>query len=73
MDLDEHQAALLARLKRLPVVLTQADSDDDRLAMLQLYTAGCVVQLSNRAKGGAMEWHITPLGLSMIHAHQKKP
>ena len=46
-----------------PLVLSGAETADEQLAMLQLYAARLVVQISGRyRREGAMEWHLTPEG-----------
>lgn len=68
MEITNLHVELLTRLRRTSMILSGAETEDVLLAMLQLYNAGHVVQMSNRTKGGAMEWHITPSGMAVINA-----
>lgn len=65
VELTDEQIALLRRLRKRPVVFTGRESDEERLAMLQLYAARLVIQVTNPGKQNAMEWHITGRGLSL--------
>ena len=62
MDISEVHLALLLRLQRGPVTFSGVETADEQLGMLQLYTLKLVVQVTNRKKRGAMEWHLTVEG-----------
>lgn len=60
--LTAEQTALLARMKRAPIVFSGFETDEQRLAMLQLYVARLVDQSKNSADTGAIAWKITQRG-----------
>ncbi|KAB1074605.1 hypothetical protein [Methylobacterium planeticum] len=62
MDLSEDQCRLLRRMRKGVTIFSGFETPDEQLAMLQLYTAKLVVQLSNRYRRGVMEWRLTPEG-----------
>ncbi|GEP05189.1 hypothetical protein [Methylobacterium oxalidis] len=66
MNIDGVQLALLLRLRRGAVTFTGVETADEQLAMLQLYTLKLVVQVTNRKKRGAMEWHLTTEGRQLV-------
>lgn len=70
MDLSPAQISLLKRLQRGPVTFSGAESDDDRLAMLQLYIAGLVSQASKQATNNPIKWCIAPLGSKTLRSLQ---
>ena len=62
MDLSDEQRRLLARMQRRSIIFTGAETEGEHLAMLQLYIAGLVAQVSLRRSHAAMEWRLTPEG-----------
>ena len=68
MDLSPAQISLLQRLQRGPITFSGAELDDDRLAMLQLYIAGLVAQVSRQATDNPIKWCIAPLGSKTLRS-----
>lgn len=67
MDLTHEQLALLQRLRWRRLVFSGQETDAQRLAILQLYTARLVDQARNRKKS-AMEWRITGVGRATLRS-----
>lgn len=61
-ELTADQTVLLKRMKRAPVAFSGYESDDLRLAMLQLYLAGLVDQSRNSTNPSVIAWRITRRG-----------
>lgn len=70
MDLSPAQISLLKRLQRGSLTFSGAEPDDDRLAMLQLYIAGLVSQVSRQAINDPIKWCIAPLGSKTLRSLQ---
>lgn len=56
------QVSLLARLRWRALVFSGRESDDERLAMLQLYAAGLVSPFAGDREAEILEWRITERG-----------
>lgn len=67
MDLTHEQLTLLQRLRRRRLVFSGQETDAERLAILQLYTARLVDQARSRKKS-AMEWRITDVGRATLRS-----
>jgi hypothetical protein len=66
MNLSDDQTTLLRILVRRPLAFTGAETNEVRLAMLQLLTAGLVVQKPIRVGSPQIEWRITPRGRDVL-------
>ena len=62
------QRRLLARLMVRPLTFSGNETDEERLAMLQLYTAKLVMQGGKLYRPGVMEWHLTAEGAEKAKA-----
>lgn len=67
LKMTESQRLLLLNLQKRAVVFSGAETDDERLAMLQLYAKGYVTPLTSRMKRDAMEWRITNAGRKALN------
>lgn len=65
MDLSDEQQGMLRRLLKGPLVLSGGETDEARLAMLQLLIAG-LVQSADPRGSRLIEWQITPRGRGEI-------
>jgi hypothetical protein len=70
VDLTLAQLQLLTRLQRGSLTFTGAETDDERLAMLQLLIAGLVAQDPDQARDAAIKWCITIAGRAAIRSAQ---
>ncbi|MGU3539462.1 hypothetical protein [Methylobacterium sp. A54F] len=67
-ELTDSQRRLLIRMWSRPVVLTGEESDEMRLAVLQLYTVGLITQVGGRRNARAIEWRLTDEGRSCVES-----
>ena len=62
MDLSDDQQRLLRRLLTGPVIFSGEETDEERLAMIQLFIAGLVDQRTDLKGARNIEWQVTPRG-----------
>jgi hypothetical protein len=68
VNLTPAQLQLLTCLQRSPLTFTGSETDDERLAILQLLIAGLVAQDLDQARDAAIRWRITTAGSAAIQS-----